>query len=105
MKYIFLAAACCFILITNAILSYHIIVLYAYPILVASLYFNKRLTNIAIIATVLTTVLSQILNFFLEYVDDWNHPTLTKLFVMGILPRSVRAINGSRRTTSINRKE
>ena len=58
MKYIFVFAAALFIGSLNTLLTYHAIVLFAFPVLVASLYFDVKLTNFSIIIAIIVTIIS-----------------------------------------------
>ena len=46
-KYLYVVLASLFLLVITTTLTYHVVVMYAYPIVVAGIYFSKKLTNIA----------------------------------------------------------
>ena len=67
---IFVAVA--FITLLSATLTYHVIVFYAFPIAISSLYFSKRLNICTTLLTVIGVSIGQIAAFFLDTVQDKN---------------------------------
>ncbi len=107
-KYIIISCAVLFTVVANALLSWHTILLFIYPIAIASLYFSKRLNMFSTILTVIGASVSQIVAFYLNYVPDKNLPFFNNLLIFGILPRAmvliaISAIFSmlSKRTTTI----
>lgn len=84
---IFVAVA--FITLLSATLTYHVIVFYAFPIAISSLYFSKRLNICTTILTVIGVSIGQIAAFFLDTVQDKNFVQLYNVIVFGIIPRAV----------------
>lgn len=64
-------------------------VIYVYPIGIASLYFSKRLNIVATILTVVGVSTGQLLAFFLQTLQDDNFTTLKGVIVFGIIPRAL----------------
>lgn len=91
-KYIFVFAAALFIALTNAILAFHIVAMFCYPVLIATFYFNKRLTRMAVITTIIMTIISQIFYYTSEVVADLNFFTFKKFIIFGIFPRTMSVI-------------
>lgn len=89
LKYLYITLSELFLLVITSVLSYHTVVVYAYPIVLAGLYFSKRLTNISTFCTLAVTVAGQLLGFFLDLRTDHNFTTLHSLAVYGILPRTL----------------
>ena len=87
LKYLYIIFSELFLLTVTTVLSYHVVVIYAYPIALAGLYFSKKLTNISTLCTLAVTVAGQLLGFFLDLRFDHNFYTLQRLVVYGIIPR------------------
>lgn len=87
LKYLYIIFSELFLLMVTTVLSYHVVVIYAYPIALAGLYFSKKLTNISTLCTLAVTVAGQLLGFFLDLRFDHNFYTLQRLVVYGIIPR------------------
>lgn len=92
MKYCFVFAAAMFIASTNAVLAFHMVAMFGIPILVSSIYFDNRLTNIAIVMTLIMTTISQLIYFNSDFVVDLNFFTPKKFVIFGIVPRSMGII-------------
>lgn len=88
-KYINTVCAVILVTVTSATLSYHVIVMYVYPIAIASLYFSKKLNIFATVLTVIGSSAGQLLAFILETVPDKNFTTMYKLVVFSILPKAL----------------
>lgn len=92
LKYIYIADALAFILITTSILSYHVITIYAYPIMIACLYFSRSVTLIAILVTPVVVTIGQLASFQLKYVVDYNFDTMKRLVTFSIVPRALTLV-------------
>lgn len=91
-KYINVICAAIFITVMSTTLTYHVVVLYVYPIAIASLYFSKQLNIVATIATVIGVSIGQILAFFLDTQLDDNFVEFHSVIVFGIIPRALALI-------------
>ncbi len=89
MKYLIILLSVSFITISAAVLSYHTITVYIYPIAIASLYFSGSLNMFASVFTILGISMGQFISFFLPYVTDENIHNLKKLLLFHILPRAI----------------
>lgn len=87
LKYIYVAISALFLLIITTTLTYHTVVLYAYPIALAGMYFSRRMTRFSTVITTVVTVLGQVLGFYLDWRPDHNFDTLHRLIFFSILPR------------------
>ncbi len=56
LKYLYITLSELFLMVITTALSYHVVVVYAYPIVLAGLYFSKRLTNISTVCTLAVTI-------------------------------------------------
>ena len=88
-KYICVVCSAVFVMLLSTTLTYHVVVIYVYPIAIASLYFFKRLNIAATILTVIGVSVGQILAFYLNTLQDDNFMTLKGTIVFGIIPRTL----------------
>ena len=88
-KYVNVICAAIFVMLLSTTLTYHVVVIYVYPIAIASLYFSKALNITATILTVMGTSIGQLLAFYLETLQDDNFTTLKYVIVFGIIPRAL----------------
>lgn len=87
LKVLFLTFSVLFMLNLSIALSYHIYVLYIYPVAVASIYFEKRTTIITLIATVIQSAISQFIAFFFGYLPDLNFLVFDEVLYYSIIPK------------------
>lgn len=88
-KYINVVCAAVFVMLLSTTLTYHVVVIYVYPIAIASLYFSKQLNITATILTVMGVSVGQILAFYLNTLQDDNFTTLKGTVIFGIIPRAL----------------
>ncbi len=86
LKYIYVSLAALFLLVITSVLTYHVVVIYAFPIAIAGMYFSKRVTRFSTVITTVVTVCGQLIAFRLGRPDD-NFPTFEALILYSILPR------------------
>lgn len=91
-KYIYVFCSAVFVMLLSTTLTYHVVVIYVYPIAIASLYFSKKLNIIATLLTVIGVSLGQVLAFQLETLPDKNFTELRSVIVSGIVPRALIVI-------------
>lgn len=87
LKYIYIVIAALFLLIVTTTLTYHAVVIYAYPIALAGMYFSRSMTRFSTVITTVVTILGQIFGFYLGWRPDYNFGTLPRLVFFSILPR------------------
>ena len=88
-KYINVICAAIFVMLLSTTLTYHVVVIYVYPIAIASLYFSKRLNITATTLTVFGVSVGQLLAYYLNTLQDDNFTTLKGAVVFGIIPRAL----------------
>lgn len=88
-KYINVTSAALFVMLTSMTLTYHVVVIYVYPIAIASLYFSKQLNVYATSITVIGVTIGQILAFYLDTQKDDNFENLYEVIVWGVIPRGL----------------
>jgi len=91
-KYINVICAAIFVMLLCTTLTYHVVVLYVYPIAIASLYFSKKLNIIATVLTVIGVSVGQILAFILHTLQDDNFTEMNGVIIFGIIPRALVVI-------------
>ncbi len=89
LKYINVVNSALFVMLLSITLTYHVVVIYVYPIAIASLYFSKKLNMLATGVTVVGVSVGQILAFYLDTIQDDNFTELYNTIVWGILPRAL----------------
>ncbi|MBQ8625137.1 MAG: hypothetical protein IJ419_03070, partial [Agathobacter sp.] len=88
-KYVNVICAAFFVMLLSTTLTYHVVVIYVYPIAIASLYFSKKLNIVATGLTVTGVSVGQILAFYLDTLQDDNFTTLKGTIIFGIIPRAL----------------
>jgi len=88
-KYVNVIAAAVFTMLLSITLTYHVVVIYVYPIAIASLYFSKQLNILATALTVAGVSIGQLAAFYLDTLQDDNFLTLDYVLLFGILPRAL----------------
>lgn len=89
LKFIYIILTNLFLFVIESTLSFHVVVVYAYPIAIASLYFSKRVTMFGLIFTAVTSVLGQFAGFFMSCVPDQNFLVMKRLVLFSVLPRTL----------------
>lgn len=87
LKYMYINIASLFILLLSTTLTYHIVLIYSYPIAIACLYFDSKTVRISILITIIVTILGQFLGYYFNFNVDRNFFTLKRLILFSILPR------------------
>lgn len=88
-KYINVISAAIFVTLLSITLTYHVVVIYVYPIAIASLYFSKSLNIVATALTVFGVSVGQLLAFHLNTLQDDNFTEFNDVIIFGIIPRAL----------------
>ena len=88
-KYINVFAAAVFVTLLCTTLTYHVVVIYVYPIAIAGLYFSKKLNILATCFTVIGVSVGQFLAFYLHTLQDDNFTEINGVIIFGIIPRAL----------------
>lgn len=91
-KYLSVTAAVLMICILAVILKHHVVVLYAYPLAIASLFFSRRLSWYTATISIVFLSLAQSLTFMTTGVTDSNFKTVKDIVVFGIVPKAIQLI-------------
>ncbi|MCI7768037.1 MAG: HD domain-containing protein [Oscillospiraceae bacterium] len=87
LKYLYVLFADLFLLVMTSTLTYHVVVIYAYPIAIAGLYFSEKITKLSTVGTLAVTTAGQFIAFYIGRNNDHNFQTLNKLVLFSVLPR------------------
>lgn len=69
--------------------TYHVVIMAVFPILIANIYFIRRMNVWAISLTVILNAFMQILSFLNGRMTDKNYTNLTDLLVFGVMPNTI----------------
>lgn len=88
-KFVNVVCASLFVMMLSITLTYHVVVIYVYPIAIASLYFSKKLNIVATTLTVVGVSVGQILAFSLKTLQDDNFTEFDSVIIFGVIPRAL----------------
>ena len=87
LKYLYVFCSSIFIFAITTTLTYHVVLVYVFPIAIAEIYFNHHLTICSIIISLIVTAAGQILAFALQSWPDANFPTWQETIMFSVVPR------------------
>lgn len=88
-KYASVISAVIFVTLLSITLTFHVVVIYVYPIAIASLYFSKKLNILATGLTVVGVSVGQVLAFQLQTLQDDNFTDMHGVLIFGVVPRAL----------------
>lgn len=91
-KYAIVTTAALMIAVISTFLSFHVIIMYVYAIAIASLYFSRKLSWYAVILSIVTLSISQILGLYAGGVGDKNFTDFFGMIVYGVVPRDIELL-------------
>lgn len=95
-KYLMVTAATIMVSTLGLLLSHNVVLLYLYPIAIASLYFSEKLSRYTIILSITLTSMSQIFSPYAGGIIDRNTYGLTQslygVVVYGVVPRCMQLL-------------
>lgn len=94
-KYVIVLCSVMFTFILTIILAFHAVLLFVYPIAIASLYFSTKLNYFTTGLTLVLVSIGQVLCYRFDLVSDHNLDTLKKVVLYGIAPRALVLISVS----------
>ncbi|HCW52691.1 MAG TPA: hypothetical protein DG753_02890 [Clostridium sp.] len=92
-KYIALTCSVIAVGILNVTLSYHVILLFLFPLTLSCLYFSKKITFVVLCEIIVVTIISQIMAFLLGFTKDHNIDTVMQLVCFGLIPRLMEVLS------------
>lgn len=91
-KYVIVTACTLMVSVTSLLLSWHVILLFIYPIAIASLYFSRKLSWYAVVLSLLLFFISQYGSLYMDGVADKNLKDAYSMIIYGIVPRSIELL-------------
>lgn len=91
-KYIIIAVSVLFIAFMDVTLTYHVYVMFIFPLAIASLYFSKRLSVFATALTIIGNAAAQIIAFALQTHPDDNYTEFNKNIIFNVIPKAMMTI-------------
>lgn len=88
-KYVIVAACTLMVMVLSMLLSWHVVLMFIYPIAIASLYFSRRLSRFAVILSLVLFAVSQMASLYMGGVTDRNLLKPYDMILYGIAPRSI----------------
>ena len=88
-KYFTIGCAVVFTAVLASVLSFHVVVIYIYPVAIASLFFSTRLSIFTVILDLIGTAGGQFVCYNFNFVTDRNIESIKDLILHAILPRSI----------------
>lgn len=88
-KYAIVVCSVLFSMVITITLAFHAVLIFIYPIAIASLFFSSRLNTVTTIITIIGVSIGQYVCFCLQLVKDDNFSSLKSLLLFGIVPRAL----------------
>lgn len=88
-KYILLTCSVLVVGMLNVTLSYHVILLFLFPLTLSCLYCSKKIIFIVLSQLIVVVIISQIVAFISNCTRDYNIDTMAQLITYGLVPRSM----------------
>ena len=88
-KYVIVLCAVVFTVIVVVTMAWHAVLLYVYPIAIASLYFSGGLNIFAASVTVVGVSIGQLVAFKMNFVTDDNFDDMSDALIFGVIPRAL----------------
>lgn len=89
LKFVYIILTNLFLFVIESTLSFHVVVVYAYPIAIASLYFSRRVTMFGLVLTTIVSMAGQFSGYFMSCVPDQNFLVMKRLVLFSVLPRTL----------------
>lgn len=91
-KYVIVVACTLMVMVMSLLLSWHVVIMFIYPIAIASLYFSRKLSWFTVILSLILFTFSQLMSLYSGGVDDLNLMIPYDMIVYGIAPRSLQLV-------------
>jgi hypothetical protein len=91
-KYVTVTACTLMVMVMSMQLSWHVVILFIYPIAIASLYFSRKLSWFAVVLSLVLFTVSQLASLYMGGVQDHNLMVPYDMIVYGIAPRSIQLL-------------
>ncbi|MDF2537373.1 MAG: methyl-accepting chemotaxis sensory transducer [Herbinix sp.] len=91
-KYTIVTVCILMVAVMNLLLSWHVIVLFIYPVAISSLFFSRKLSWFAVIVSLVLFTVSQYSSLYINAVKDLNLQNPFEMILYGVLPRSIELV-------------
>ena len=91
-KYVTVSAAALMVAFLAMFLTFHVVILYIYPVAIASLYFSRKLSWYAVIFSIIVLSAAQVLAVNAGGVVDNNFSDLFGTVLFGVAPRGIELL-------------
>lgn len=91
-KYVIATACILMVSVLTMLLSWHVVILFIYPIAIASLFFSRRLSWYSVILSLILFTFSQYMSLYTNGVKDSNLSVPHDMVLYGIAPRSIELL-------------
>ena len=88
LKYVYVSLSAAYLLVITCVLTFHVVLMYIYPIAIAGVYFSKKVTRFSAVITSVVTIAGQLTAFCIGRPDD-NFTDIKSLVIFGIAPRLI----------------
>lgn len=92
LKYIIVLCTILFVSILYMFLTYHAVIMFVFPLVIASLYFDNLLTGFTIVCSLGAMTFSHYFSFYIRLTRDDPFRTLYDIAVHGLIPRGIEYI-------------
>lgn len=90
--YVILSCVILFISVSYMYLTYHMVLMFAIPMVIASLYFNLNVTRFTFVLSVISMVISHVLSYKLRVSPNDPLDTVYEIVMFGLMPRLVELV-------------
>jgi methyl-accepting chemotaxis protein len=91
-KYVIITTCVFMVMTMSMLLSWHVILLFIYPLAIASLYFSRKLSWFSVIMSLVMLSASQIISLYTGGINDRNLDELYEMVVYGVAPRAIELL-------------
>lgn len=92
LKYLIILCTILFVSLLYMFLTYHAVLMFILPLVIACLYFDVRLTAFTIVCSLLAMTFSHVMSLFVTLMGSDPLHSLYKIIVYGLLPRAIEYI-------------
>lgn len=85
-KFVSIIMASIFIFVISSTLNYHIVIIFVFPMALASIYFNPVVNRLALVLAISASIGGRIAAFAFHTIPDANFPAFRNLVFFGLIP-------------------
>lgn len=91
-KYVIVITCSIMVSVMSMLLTWHVVLMYIYPIAISSIYFSRKLSWFTLILSIILLDLGQIASLYMGGIPDDNLADMYETIVYGIGPRSIELL-------------